>query len=134
MEAVIAALVIANSYHGSITTYGGPFEGQPLRCSTFERPLYYSDDTPKWIALPSSQLGVTWQCGDRIYVPGHGTYQALDSGPFAAHCVVYGDQCAPIVGDVPAIHAPFEGTSIQGRIVNLSAVARGWQERGRVSD
>jgi hypothetical protein len=80
------ALFALNTYHGAITVYGGEFIGGPLKCSTFANPLYYDSKSPKWIALPIKQLGVTWQCNDLIYIPGHGMFRALDSGPFGDHC------------------------------------------------
>jgi hypothetical protein len=126
---IIAALVISNTVYGSITAYGDPYIGLPLKCSTPAIPLHYDSLAPKWIALDSKQLGVTWQCWDLIYIPGHGMYRALDSGPFGDHCVMFGDRCVPIVGDVPAIHADWK-LSIEGEIINLSAVVRGCRERG----
>jgi hypothetical protein len=128
MDAVIAALVALNTHPGAITVYGDPYVGRPLFCSTGSNPLYYDSDSPKWLALPFKQLGVTWQCGDLIYIPGYGLYRALDTGPFGDHCVVSGAQCLPIVADVPVIHAEWPGLSVEGEIVNLSAVARGWRE------
>lgn len=129
METIIAALVALNTYHGSITVYGGPYVGRSLRCSTPANPLRFDSDSPKWIALPAKSLGITWQCGDLVYIPGHGMFRALDSGPFGDHCVITGDRCLPIVGDVPVIWADWE-LSVEGEWINLSAVVRGCRERG----
>ena len=127
--AEVAALVAAHTMQGSLTAYGGEFIGQRLFCATQSNPLYYDHNTPPWIALPASQHGITWQCGDLIYIPGLGTFRALDAGPFGDHCVVTGDQCLPIVADIPTIHAPFK-LSMAGEWVNLSAVVRECRERG----
>lgn len=126
----IAALVAMHTAHGAITVYGGEFVGQPLFCSTVSHPLYYDSVTPPWLALPISTFGTDWQCGDLIYIPGHGTYRALDAGPFGDHCVATGDQCLPIRADMPAIHADWEGISTTGSVINLSAVHRECQARG----
>jgi len=128
MEA-ITALVLANTVQGSIAAYGGEYVGMPLFCSTPSNPLYYDSKSPKWLALPFKNYGITWQCGDLIYIPGVGMFRALDAGPFGDHCVVTGDQCLPIVADAPVIHVGFE-LSMTGKVINLSAVARECRDRG----
>lgn len=128
--ALIVALVEANTAHGAITVYGGEFVGGPLFCSTAEGPLRFDPSSPPFAALPITEHNITWQCGDLLYIPGVGMFRALDAGPFGDHCVASGDQCAPIVADVPAHLASFEGLSMVGEVINLSAVVRACRERG----
>ena len=89
-------------------------------------------DTPPWIAMPVSQHGITWQCGDRIAVnDGDVTryFTALDAGPFGAHCVLQpGGDCLPIAADVPEPWAWFDGLSTVGRVWNVSKLQREWSQ------
>jgi len=96
-------------------------------------PLYCGGHTSTtqepWLALPISQLGTTWQCGDLYYLRfSDGTTlmaRALDAGPFAKYCVQLDNNCLPIVADIPQAHAPFPGLSIPiAQMFNITAEVR----------
>ena len=54
-------------------------------------------------------------------------FKALDSGRFGHHCVIIGDECPPIVVDIPEHLAWFPGISLQvERVRNWSAWERRW--------
>jgi len=134
---VIELLIALNTQVGVGTTYAGEYVGRPLFCATPDNPLYYDATLPPWVALPVSEYGHSWQCGDLSKVTiyhADGTTEAftahaLDAGPFGRHCVVTGDGCLPIVVDVPAHLVSFT-SSARVEVVNLSAVARDCRERG----
>ncbi len=139
VDAVIAALVAANTTVGAGTVYAEPYIGRPLFCSTGNNPLWYDDLSPPWVALPYSLHNITWMCGDLILVREHlddGTTRslmarALDTGPFGGYCVAQGDgECMPIVVDVPELHVTWETLSARVEVINLSAVARGCKASG----
>lgn len=101
-----------------VTRYDEPYIGRPLYCGG-----YYEVDAAPWFAVPISQLGQLYQCGDLIYAhgitrdgePWSMLGRVRDVGPFGAHCVRAEDTCAPIVFDVG--NAPFD---------ELSARLDGW--------
>ena len=133
METVIAALVAIHTTSGSGSIYRGPI-GNPLFCATSSEPLYYDQSSPPWVALPVSQFGVTWERGDLLLIRPQGASslmaRALDAGPFGDHCIQSATACQPIVVDVPAHLATWEGLSAEVEVVNISAVARACKERG----
>ena len=133
METVIAALVAEYTIIGAGSIYRGPI-GNPLFCATSSEPLYYDQSSPPWVALPVSQFGVTWERGDLLLIRPQGASslmaRALDAGPFGDHCIATGDQCLPIVVDVPAHLATWEGLSAEVEVVNISAVARACRAQG----
>lgn len=142
MDSIIAVLVAANTMTGAGTTYGEPYIGRPLFCSTPDQPLFYDRSTPPFVAFPLSwyKLGYV-QCGDYVIVREHlpdGTTRALyafalDAGPFGAHCIQRGaEQCQPIIVDVPIYYATWPGLSNTGyvEVSNVSAVVRACRERG----
>ena len=124
------------------TVYSGPYVGQPLYCDRGEG-LIYDEAAAPWVALPVSEHGITWECGDLVYVGGVDANgepwsllaRALDAGPLAGYCVEMPAeegamtaplQCVPIGVDVPAPFAPFAGTSARvDRFVNFTAEAQG---------
>jgi hypothetical protein len=112
----------------AITVYAGQYVGQPLYCGGF-----YDAVTVPWVAMPVSQHGVTWECGDVIGIWDGGeirTFVALDAGPFGRHCVEQPDGgCLPIAVDVPAPHAWFDGLSTTGRVWNVTELQREWTRR-----
>ena len=79
-----------------------------------------ADIAVPWVAMPYSQHGITWECGDRVGVMIDGqvrVYTALDTGPFGAYCVRQLDgTCPPIAADIPQQHKPFPGLSAVGRV------------------
>ena len=107
------------------TWYAGAYVDQPLFCGV------YTDTAAPWIALPSQDYGDAWQCGDLVALWFVDEQQlllahAMDAGPFGDHCIASGDECAPIVADVPlhlwpagdALSAPVE-------LTNITRLARG---------
>ena len=114
---------------GIVTAYAGRYVGQPLYCSTPAQPLYYDAQTPPWVALPVEEHGVTWECGDLIYIStpsGSLLARAWDAGPFGGLCVMDEDKCTGISADVPMFLSPFVGASSQARVVNVTAACRDW--------
>lgn len=131
MNGVVLALV------GVLTFYAGPYVGQPLRCGGT-----YSETSGAWIAVDLE--ATRWRCGDDVQVWQEGvlveTLKVRDSGPLSRYCVMDGEECVPIVGDVPA-HAAWWcsgpsqcsgccAMSTRARLVNLSATRR-VSQRGR---
>lgn len=120
------------------TVYGESYVGRPLFCDRGQG-LVYGDATEPWVALPVSEYGITWECGDLIYVGGTDatgepwslTARALDAGPLAKYCIEVDEQCMPIAVDIPEPLAPFPGLSARvSWLVNISAMARQWREMG----
>lgn len=131
---MIPALVAQYTVAGALTVYAEPYVGRPLFCSTPEVPLYYAPTTSPWVALPFRDYGITWQCGDLIYLRfANGDTlmaRALDAGPFGAYCVMQPDgECLDIVADMP-IYWTDAKLSMVGEAINISAVARACRERG----
>ena len=93
---------------------------------------FVSDQTEPWFALPVSEHGITWECGDRICVDADGARHcgwAKDAGPFGRFCVLQLDgTCPRIAVDVPEAWAWFEGLSTTGQVWNVSAVRREWEQ------
>lgn len=118
-----------------VTVYAGPYVGQPLYCDQGQG-LAYDDAAPAWVALPVSEHGISWQCGDLVYLSGVDAKgqpwslmaRALDAGPLARYCVEMEEGCAPIAADIPQPWAPFDGLSARVFVfVNFSAAARAVQ-------
>jgi len=84
-----------------------------------------------WIALPVELYDDGgWECGDLLYVHGEwGGFlaRALDAGPLSQYYVEQWGAHTPIVGDIPAHLAPFEGLSALGSIINLSLLERTYE-------
>lgn len=127
----IVSLVAIYTMAGTGTVYLAPerIEDHPLFCSTPQRPLFYDASTPPWVAFP---ISAEWECWDLALIRARlpdGTTRSftayvLDAGPFGAHCIEQGDQCVPIVVDVPQHLATWSGMSASVEVVNLGAVAR----------
>lgn len=116
------AIVVVTVYTATI--------GAPLYCDTGITDLLYSPNIDPWVAWPFDAAG--GQCGDDIAIWIDGVrydFKAWDSGDFARFCVRDGDVCHPIVADIPAHLAPFEGLSHRARVINLSQRWREWNER-----
>jgi len=126
------------------TVYAGPYVHQPLYCDQGSGLVYDVGAVEPWVALPASEHGVSWWCGDLVYLSGVDAEgqpwslmaRALDAGPLAGYCVMVPNQsksgereCVPIGADIPAPFAPFAGMSATvERFVNVSAEARRWRE------
>jgi len=75
-----------------------------------------------WLAVPVEQyrsgevrcgdLFAVWADGDLRYLP------ALDAGPFGAYCVMDGEDCHPIVADLPRHVYAGPGLSQPAYIIN----------------
>lgn len=93
-----------------------------------------------WVAVPASQLGTVYLCGDLVLLGGVDadgepwSYlgRVQDTGYLGGRCVVQPDgRCAPIWFDLPEEHVPFPGLSARlTKAINLSALAREWQAGG----
>lgn len=118
MAAVNTVLVVATV----ATCYGGHFVGQPLRFGEI-----YSEATEPWVALPVSQLGVTWNPHDLIYLSwGNGDAllaRAKDTGPIGRYYVEQWGHTR-IGVDVPCHLWPVAGISAPVNLYNVSAAAR----------
>lgn len=109
------------------TVYAGQYIGQPLYCGGV-----YAETTEPWVALRIQDD--TWRCGDLIHLSGTDadgnewslTARAMDAGPFGDYCVILGDECVPIVVDVPQFLAPFVGLSSVVRVYNVTKQCREW--------
>lgn len=90
-----------------------------------------TETTGIWFALPVSEHGITWECGDRICIDAGGERHcgdALDGGPFGSYCVRQLDgTCPRIAADVPQPHAWFEGLSTVGKVWNVTELQREWE-------
>ena len=110
----------------ALTIYAGPYVGQPLFCGG-----YYDDASPPWVAMPYRDLGVTWECGDRIGILADGelrVFTAMDAEPFGAYCVMQPDgECLGIGADVPKHLAWFYG-STTGRVWNVTWMQKVWEQ------
>ncbi len=118
MVATIGCDVIV--HYGVVTWYAiAAFAGGPLYCGgTFDVAA------EPWIAMPS---GGNWQCGDQIVIWSGGQVyhlRARDCGPFDRYCVIEGDRCLPIVGDLPDHLAWWPGLSTRAVVINGSQAKR----------
>jgi len=103
---------------GIATAYAGPYIGQPLYCGGV-----YDVQAEPWIALPISELGYSWECGDLVYLRfADGSTlmaRAMDAGPLG----LYNVQGQAIMADVPVHLAPF-ALSGPVELYNFGEVAR----------
>ena len=119
---------------GIATVYGGQhdphvcYEGNPLYCDRpDDRHLYTEDARDPWVAVDVGMYeSGRVRCGDElwVYLPDGSVLvaQALDAGYLAAYRTRDYPNL-PIVVDVPAMFAPFEGLS-PVRVINRSAAGR----------
>jgi len=114
------------------TTYKMPYVDRPLYCGQT-----YTDTVAPWVAVPVSQMGTLYECGDLVILRGltaggepwwyQGTVQ--DVGPLSLYCIETEAGCEPIGFDIPAIYAPFPGLSARvTEVWNISAEARAWRK------
>ena len=121
---------------GVATTYGGPtdpnyFDGAPLYCDRDGTKLY-SPHTEPWVAVDVSHYeNGSVRCGDKLLIRFANGAElralALDAGYLSRHWTVDYPH-VPIVVDVPAHLAPFQGVT-PARVLNLSALRRGFEQR-----
>lgn len=101
--------------HGTITWYVAAI-GTVLFCGgTY-------DPAEAWLAMPveAYESGEV-RCGDMfaVWTDGYLRYlPALDAGPFGAYCVMDGEECVPIVADLPRHVFPSKGLSRRAYVVN----------------
>jgi hypothetical protein len=124
MSTLTAALIVAV---GMATAYTAEHADRPLYCDRGNGLTYGNTVTP-WVALDVSEYrSGRVQCGDRIEVTFENgevlVAYALDAGPLYPYQIAEAGY-APIIVDVPAHLAPFEGLSARCRLVNLSGAGR----------
>jgi len=114
---------------GVATVYGGSeeahFNGRPLFCDGCTTHLHYDVSAAPWVAVDASEYrSGRVHCEDELWLTfGNGARlqaRAYDAGQLYNYETVLG---GPIVVDVPAHLAPFEGLTTV-RVVNHSAAAR----------
>ena len=115
---------------GVVTVYAGVYVGCPLYCDT-NGSLFYSSETEPWIALDVLLYENDWaKCGDEILVitpGGRRVYRAYDAGPLYKY-YLEDHPGLPIIGDIPAFLAPFEGLSSTAMLINLTRVKEAYVE------
>jgi len=114
---------------GIVTMYSATEHmGNPLRCGNIGGTSGVYDTSHAWVAVDIDHTD--WQCGDLATICAAGechTLPVMDSGPLSLYCVQDGDECHPILVDVPAHVVWWDGLSVEARVVNTTRIRERWE-------
>jgi hypothetical protein len=113
----VTARIALTVLYGVVTMYAhADHAGQPLRCGG----VY--DTTRAWVAADVDNG--PYRCGELLAICAAGECRVLevrDSGPLSRFCVMDGDECRPILVDVPQHVAWWDGLSARATVTSASA-------------